>query len=161
MQFSVIALITAIAGTTLAAPTDLERRVDCNSDSCQALVNEASCILDAGTNVIKILICLNDAGGVSNVSDFSPKTRPRVETKLISWDCLALPLHSLRPGPNWRVLVSARCLLNEIHRGHALKVASTRDRIREFARARNCWPAKLLIHLAQIHSLSATNRCNF
>lgn len=67
MQFSIISLI-ALAGTTVAAPPVLVPRVDCSSSSCQKLVDEGSCLLDAGENIIKILKCLNDAGGVSNVS---------------------------------------------------------------------------------------------
>ncbi|KAJ9157988.1 hypothetical protein NKR19_g3747 [Coniochaeta hoffmannii] len=66
MQFSIIT-IAALASSAMAAPPVLLPRVDCSSKSCQALVDEGSCILDAGQNVIKLIKCLADAGGVSNV----------------------------------------------------------------------------------------------
>jgi hypothetical protein len=68
MQFSTITLVAAIAGTTFAAPHDLEPRIDCSSAACQTLVDEASCFIDAGANIIKIFQCLDAAGGVSSVS---------------------------------------------------------------------------------------------
>ncbi|KAF2821038.1 hypothetical protein CC86DRAFT_386590 [Ophiobolus disseminans] len=70
MRFSlpILALLTT---TSLASPTPvtLVARVDCSSASCQALVNEGSCLLDAGRNIIKLLKCLSDAGGVKNIVD--------------------------------------------------------------------------------------------
>jgi len=96
MQFSIIT-IAALASSAMAAPPVLLPRVDCSSKSCQALVDEGSCILDAGQNVIKLIKCLADAGGVSNVSsDLQPGCRASLKEASPKPRCfLGLPLHRL------------------------------------------------------------------
>ena len=74
MQLFTIALVSALSGFVTAAPrvspaTLLDRQVDCESDGCLAALEAADCLLDAGPNPIKLLLCIDDVqGGIEGVS---------------------------------------------------------------------------------------------
>ena len=61
-------LIAVLASTAIAAPPVLEPRVDCSSKACKTLLGEGACLISAKNNILAILSCLADAGGVDSVS---------------------------------------------------------------------------------------------